>query len=92
VEGLKELNAEKERLKCRYDFSRLDAFRALDRYKMNSLLRDDIRLFMNIHGHNASALDADHIMRRLDQDRDGRITYSEFVDYIDQVHLGSLSS
>lgn len=47
IEGLKELNLEKEMLKNRYDFSRLDSFRVIDQYRMNSLLRDDLRVFLN---------------------------------------------
>lgn len=43
VEGLKQLNREKEMLKNRYDFSRMDAFRAIDSYRLNSILRDDLR-------------------------------------------------
>lgn len=30
VEGLKEINLEKDLLKNRYDFSKIDAFRAID--------------------------------------------------------------
>ena len=37
IEGLKRLNQEKEDLKLREDFSRLESFRVLDYYQMNSL-------------------------------------------------------
>eukprot|EP00347_Sterkiella_histriomuscorum_P010442 403376281 len=85
VEGLKLLNKDKEILKSRYDFSRLDAFRAIDNYKLNSILRDDIKYFMNRNGIMSTALDADHLFKRLDLDEDGRITYTEFCDYIEKV-------
>jgi len=42
IDNLKDLMNEKEQLKNRYDFSRLDAFRAIDNYRMNSILRDDL--------------------------------------------------
>ena len=52
---------------------------------MNSLLRDDLRKFLIQNGLYASALDADSIMRRLDNDRDGRLTCTDFFEYIDAV-------
>ena len=52
----------------RYDFSRYDAFKAMDIYRMNSILREDLRQFMNRNGVYASALDADNLMRRMDMD------------------------
>lgn len=85
IEGLKILNREKEMLKSRYDFSRLDAFRAIDNYKLNSLLRDDLKYFLNRNGIHATALDIDNLFQRLDRDRDGRITYTEFCDYIEKI-------
>ena len=85
VEGLKQLNREREQLKGRYDFSRLDAFRAIDSYKLNSILRDDMKHFMNRNGILATALDAEFLFRRMDLDQDGRITYTEFCDYIEKI-------
>lgn len=85
IYGLKELNQEKEILKNRYDFSRLDAFRAIDNYRLNSILREDLRRFLNRNGVEVNALDVDNLFRRLDLDNDGRITYTEFCDYIDQI-------
>lgn len=43
LEGLKLLNRDKEVLKNRYDFSRVDAFRAIDSFRLNSILRDDLK-------------------------------------------------
>lgn len=83
IEGLRALNKEKEALKIRYDYSRLEAFRVIDQYRLNSLLRDDVRTFLTRNGIFATALDADNIFRRLDLDRDGRITYTEFCDYLE---------
>lgn len=83
IEGLRALQKEKESLKMRYDYSRLEAFRVIDQYRLNSLLRDDVRTFLTRNGIFATALDADNIFRRLDLDRDGRITYTEFCDYLE---------
>jgi hypothetical protein len=84
IEGLNDINRQKEQLKARYDFSRLDAFKAIDHYRMNSILRDDLKIFLNRNGIYATALDVDNLMRRMDQDKDGRLTYSEFCDYLEK--------
>ena len=78
------MNLEKRIVKERYDFSRYDSFKAVDLYKMNSLLREDLRSFLNRNGQYATAMDADNLMKRLDLDNDGRITYSEFCDFLEQ--------
>jgi hypothetical protein len=44
---LREINLDKQLVKERYDFSRYDAFKSVDTYKLNSLLRDDLRNFIN---------------------------------------------
>ena len=90
VEGLKQLNLEKDLLKHRYDFTKIDAFRAIDQYKMNSILRDDFREFLIKNGHNATSLESDSIMRRLDSDQDGRITYSEFCEHFEKINVSNL--
>jgi Ca2+-binding EF-hand superfamily protein len=84
IDKLKELELEKELVTRRYDFSRYDAFKVIDKYRLNSLLREDLRSFLNINGVYATALDADNLMRRIDLDNDGRITYSEFCDFLEQ--------
>lgn len=68
IEELKKLNKEKEILKNRFDFSKLDAFRAIDNHRLNSILRDDIKHFMNRNGIYATALDAENLFRRIDMD------------------------
>jgi Ca2+-binding EF-hand superfamily protein len=83
IDKLKELDLDKEIVLRRYDFSRYDAFKVIDKYRINSLLREDLRSFLNINGVYATALDADNLMRRMDLDNDGRITYSEFCDFLE---------
>jgi Ca2+-binding EF-hand superfamily protein len=84
IDRLKDLDLDKELITKRYDFSRYDAFRAIDNYRTNSLLREDLRSFLNRNGVYANALDADNLMRRMDMDGDGRVTYSEFCDFLEQ--------
>ncbi len=69
-------------LRFRKDFSRLDAFRAIDIYKMNSILREDLRLFLNKNGEYVNQLDVESLLRRMDLDGDGRISFSEFCDFV----------
>lgn len=83
IDGLKDLHLERSLVKNRYDFSRVDAFRALDSYRINSLMREDLRSFMNKNGVYANAMDAENLIRRMDLDKDGRITYSEFCEFLE---------
>ena len=50
IDRLKDLLFERKLLKNRYDFSRFDSFKAIDVYKINSLLREDLRNFLNKNG------------------------------------------
>ena len=50
IDKLKDLNFERELLKRRYDFSRIDLFNIIDVYRCNSLLRSDLRNFINRNG------------------------------------------
>ena len=84
VDGIKQLKQERAMIKCRYDFSRLECFKSIDNYKMSCFMRDDIREFINRNGLYATSLDSDNAMRRLDQDKDGRVTYSEFCYFFDK--------
>lgn len=53
-------------------------------------MRDDLKAFLNRNKVYATALDVDHLFRRLDQDGDGRITYSEFCNYLERVNSTTL--
>jgi len=47
IDRLQDLNNEKKLIKSRYDYSRLDSFKSIDTYKVQSILRDDLRSFLN---------------------------------------------
>jgi len=83
VEGLKDLLEERKKVKGKQDYSRYDSFRAIDKYKVNSLLREDIRMFLDRNGMYATALDVENLMKRVDMDQDGRVTYTEFCDFME---------
>ena len=67
-------------MKDRYDYSRYDCFKAIDKYKVNSLLKEDIRMFLDRNNQYAAAADVENLMRRLDRNLNGRVTYTEFCD------------
>ena len=92
IDRLKDLLLDKKALTTRYDFSRYDCFKLIDQYRMNSILRDDLRSFLNRNGVYANSLDVDNLMRRIDMDQDGRITYSELCDFIEQGAGASVSA
>jgi len=48
-------------------------------------LREDIKHFLNRNGIQASSLESDYIFSRIDLDMDGRITYTEFCDYLEKI-------
>jgi hypothetical protein len=83
IDGLKELAIEMSLVKNRYDFSRVDVFRIVDKYRMNSLMREDLREFLNRNGIYANSLDSENLMSRMDKDGDGRITYNEFCEFLE---------
>ena len=71
-------------MKARHDYSRYDCFNACDVLKLRTIMRQDIREFIMKAGEYCSVQDADQIVCRVDKDHDGRITYSEFCDFLDE--------
>ena len=46
--------------------------------------REDVRQFLDRERVYVTGADADAIIRRIDRNGDGRITYTEFSDYLEQ--------
>jgi Ca2+-binding EF-hand superfamily protein len=88
IQGLANLNKEKEALRARFDFSKTSAFQAIDYCNMGNLMREDLRKFLIKNQQYASVLDVDHLLQRLDRDQDGVITFVEFCDYFDSPYAG----
>jgi len=72
----------KEDLSLRYDFTLLDAFRLIDEDRCGLIDLDSIYLFFKRNHIIASESDILALLRRADQDGDGKLTYSEFVDCV----------
>ena len=77
------LESDKNALQRRHDFSRYAVFKALDSGRLDSVSKSDVKIFIDRNGGYCSYSDADSIFRRLDQDKDGRLTYSETSDFLD---------
>ena len=72
-------------LKSCYDCSAYDAFRELDRYKSGYITISDLSIFLKLSGSLNRYDDAELFVRHLDKDKDGRLSYSEFVNGLDAI-------
>eukprot|EP00743_Colponemidia_sp_Colp-15_P002650 GILK01002872.1.p1 GENE.GILK01002872.1~~GILK01002872.1.p1 ORF type:complete len:586 (-),score=91.06 GILK01002872.1:92-1849(-) len=82
LEVYRTLEVKKQTLVRRADFNLLDAFRAVDEMNLGYITPDALRVFFNRNGYNPYEEDVLCLMRRLDKDADGRLSYLEFVDAV----------
>lgn len=94
IMALRGIEDAKNSLKRRYDFSRYEAFKTLDKFNAGSILRSDLIDFVKRAGGYATYIDAEAVFRRLDKDQDGKLNYSEVCDFLDSrpAPLGSSAS
>lgn len=88
LDYVKCLNAAIRDLNLRYDFNILDAFKAMDIYNIDNLNPDSIRKFLLRNFITPSESDVSNIIKRLDIDRDFRVTYTEFKSLINAYSCG----
>ncbi|CAG9331443.1 unnamed protein product [Blepharisma stoltei] len=69
----------KKHLHSRYDFSLSNAFRAVDSDRLDFISPYEIRNFLRRNGYAVQDSDLDGIIRRIDTDSDGRLSYEEFA-------------
>lgn len=67
-------------LRLKYDWDSFAAFRTVDRLGLNNVDWQQLRDFLLRNGLGGYQDDVDAIIRRLDADNDGRLSYTEFVD------------
>jgi Ca2+-binding EF-hand superfamily protein len=77
-----ELDDLKIELANQYDFSFLDAFASIDVYETKFIDFTSLRNFFRAQGKLAKDDDIVCILRRIDRDDDGRITYEDFVEAV----------
>lgn len=83
--GIKDIN-------LRYDFNVIDAYRALDSMALDNINTESVRKFLIRNFVTPSEQDVLNIVKRLDIDRDYRVTYTEFKNLFTSYSAGYTSS
>lgn len=72
----------RQKLDRRPRFNLYEAFRAVDKDQNGYITLDEFSAILTCHGFFASSKDLQSLMERYDRDRDGRVSYSEFVSEV----------
>jgi Ca2+-binding EF-hand superfamily protein len=72
----------RQRLSRIPSFNLYDAFKAVDKSNDGVITLDEFRSILQDHGLYATTKDLESLMDRYDKDRDGRVSYSEFVQEV----------
>jgi Ca2+-binding EF-hand superfamily protein len=72
----------RQRLAKAPEFRMHEAFSQLDEWRRTFLTQEDLRRFLQQKGEFLTPTHLRGLMDRYDRDRDGRITYSEFIQEI----------
>ena len=70
----------RDRLSNRPGFTLHEAFKTLDKKGRGYLTREDLEWKLEQHGFSPLEAEMQLLMQRYDKNRNGRITYTEFVD------------
>ena len=65
----------KRDLELRYDYSPIAAYRSIDRYNDGVISVNNLGAFLRTCGHFATELELHQIVRRIDSNGDGCVTY-----------------
>jgi hypothetical protein len=82
IDFFRKIELLKEDLVSRYDFTTLDAFKSIDVDRFGWINHDSIYFFLKRNHYYVSDDDVMAILRRIDLDGLGKITYADFVDSI----------
>lgn len=72
----------RHRLARRPTFSMHEAFQAVDKDRNGYITFGEFQVLLEQHGIFASIKDVESLMDRYDKDKDGRVSYSEFLDEV----------
>ena len=72
----------RHRLARRPSFSMHEAFQAVDKDRNGYITYDEFRLLLDQHGIFATVQDVESLLDRYDKNKDGRVSYSEFLDEV----------
>ena len=64
------------------DFNLMEGFRCLDKRNNAHIDEEALYIFLRRSGFSVCEMDMQHILNRIDRDRDGIISYLEFVDSV----------
>jgi Ca2+-binding EF-hand superfamily protein len=73
---------QRQSLTSNSSFSLHEAFLAVDRWQQGYLTLEGFRSALLMHGVAASSKDLEHLMEIYDKDRDGRVSYTEFLSEV----------
>lgn len=76
-------------LLSRFDYSQYATFRTIDRFNDGFIDSHNLSTFFKNNGHYATQSELLAIIRRIDTDGDAKLSYTEFIEYL---NTGSSSS
>lgn len=76
------LESLKRDLEIGLDYNAMSAFRSVDRYNSGAINNANLSAFLRTQGHFASEIELVAIIRRIDQDGDANVGYSEWADFL----------
>eukprot|EP00347_Sterkiella_histriomuscorum_P002529 403367801 len=82
VNLLKKLSEVKNELIHSYDFSTYAAYKSVDRWNDGAINVDNLRYFFRLNQRYLTDKEAATIIRRVETDGDGKISYYEFSDFL----------
>lgn len=82
LEANKSTEAAKQRLALQTHVSVAQFYNLLDPLQVGYISYEAVRTYFESRGHDNSREDAEAVIRRLDNDGDGRVSYEEFVEGI----------
>jgi Ca2+-binding EF-hand superfamily protein len=88
IDLVKNLNVAIRDLNLRYDFNVMEAFKSMDVYNLDTLNAEGLRKFLLRNFVTPSETDLVNIVRRLDLDRDYRVTYTELKKLVSAYSSG----
>lgn len=92
LDFVKSMNNSIREINLRYDFNVIDAFRTLDTLGIDNINTESVRKFLIRNFITPSEQDVINIVKRLDIDRDYRVTYTEFKNLFSSYSAGYTSS